>query len=154
MIFFSTLPPSFSFFFFFNDTATTEIYTLSLHDALPISFARTVPHCLPGNPPRQFRSYVEAGLQTPLFAAPASSRYTEFLPAPLLLYSATSRSLNYLPFACVVQDSGGAPWPRTAIPGEFPSSSRSSSLRSVLSFSSAIGARVSIHCLFCGPTGR
>src|SRR5258705_9199161 len=28
----------FSFFFFFNDTATTEIYTLSLHDALPISF--------------------------------------------------------------------------------------------------------------------
>src|SRR2546421_2657261 len=25
-----------SFFFFFNDTATTEIYTLSLHDALPI----------------------------------------------------------------------------------------------------------------------
>src|SRR5260221_3393359 len=25
------------FFFFFNDTATTEIYTLSLHDALPIS---------------------------------------------------------------------------------------------------------------------
>src|SRR3712207_7489825 len=26
-------------FFFFNDTATTEIYTLSLHDALPISVA-------------------------------------------------------------------------------------------------------------------
>src|SRR5690348_18473349 len=28
--------PCFLFFFFFNDTATTEIYTLSLHDALPI----------------------------------------------------------------------------------------------------------------------
>src|ERR1039457_2619491 len=28
--------PSHVFFFFFNDTATTEIYTLSLHDALPI----------------------------------------------------------------------------------------------------------------------
>src|SRR2546430_16948284 len=27
-------------FFFFNDTATTEIYTLSLHDALPISLGR------------------------------------------------------------------------------------------------------------------
>src|SRR3712207_7994747 len=27
-------------FFFFNDTATTEIYTLSLHDALPISVGR------------------------------------------------------------------------------------------------------------------
>src|SRR3712207_8013622 len=35
-------------FFFFNDTATTEIYTLSLHDALPISATarawRAVPH--------------------------------------------------------------------------------------------------------------
>src|SRR5258708_8880759 len=29
--------PQDSYFFFFNDTATTEIYTLSLHDALPIS---------------------------------------------------------------------------------------------------------------------
>src|SRR5438067_9460142 len=29
------------FFFFFTDTATTEIYTLSLHDALPISSARS-----------------------------------------------------------------------------------------------------------------
>src|SRR2546430_3762971 len=33
----------FLFFFFFNDTATTEIYTLSLHDALPISFAAARP---------------------------------------------------------------------------------------------------------------
>src|SRR6185369_17911782 len=32
---FATLVPV--IFFFFNDTATTEIYTLSLHDALPIS---------------------------------------------------------------------------------------------------------------------
>src|SRR3712207_8934737 len=37
------------FFFFFNDTATTEIYTLSLHDALPISFAG----------PESFNSYSE-----------------------------------------------------------------------------------------------
>src|SRR5215217_9490492 len=29
-------PPVLIIFFFFNDTATTEIYTLSLHDALPI----------------------------------------------------------------------------------------------------------------------
>src|SRR3989441_7274131 len=28
--------------FFFNDTATTEIYTLSLHDALPISLGQTL----------------------------------------------------------------------------------------------------------------
>src|SRR3712207_9083608 len=31
------------FFFFFNDTATTEIYTLSLHDALPILEAVELP---------------------------------------------------------------------------------------------------------------
>src|SRR5256885_11320433 len=38
--------PSDGYFFFFNDTATTEIYTLSLHDALPISLtaiARSAP---------------------------------------------------------------------------------------------------------------
>src|SRR2546422_5674816 len=34
------------FFFFFNDTATTEIYTLSLHDALPISL-RGLRHHVP-----------------------------------------------------------------------------------------------------------
>src|SRR5258708_21714601 len=31
-----------SHFFFFNDTATTEIYTLSLHDALPISCRQNI----------------------------------------------------------------------------------------------------------------
>src|SRR5256885_6212832 len=34
------------FFFFFNDTATTEIYTLSLHDALPISTLMNILGCL------------------------------------------------------------------------------------------------------------
>src|SRR5687767_9962877 len=39
LVFFDfSLIHSFSLFFFFNDTATTEIYTLSLHDALPISW--------------------------------------------------------------------------------------------------------------------
>src|SRR4030066_2162399 len=41
-------------FFFFNDTATTEIYTLSLHDALPILtanlFGQAPPGILAGNP--------------------------------------------------------------------------------------------------------
>src|SRR5256885_10642493 len=36
-----------SLFFFFNDTATTEIYTLSLHDALPI-FAQAAGELFPG----------------------------------------------------------------------------------------------------------
>src|SRR5438552_7147480 len=42
-------------FFFINDTATTEIYTLSLHDALPISPAaarETLECAVPPSPPR------------------------------------------------------------------------------------------------------
>src|SRR5690606_41962773 len=37
-------PHLFSFFFFFNDPPTTEIYTLSLHDALPIYTGHLVGH--------------------------------------------------------------------------------------------------------------
>src|SRR5260370_14684949 len=40
------LRPGF-FLFFFNDTATTEIYTLSLHDALPISHRSRADQCTP-----------------------------------------------------------------------------------------------------------
>src|SRR5690606_41849216 len=39
-----TLLPYVFSFFFFNDTATTEIYTLSLHDALPISRSTWSPY--------------------------------------------------------------------------------------------------------------
>src|SRR3989442_3302820 len=43
-------------FFFFNDTATTEIYTLSLHDALPISRKRN--RCaITGRPRGTFRKF-------------------------------------------------------------------------------------------------
>src|SRR5258708_24425048 len=38
-----TAPFSYTVLFFFNDTATTEIYTLSLHDALPISEVNDAP---------------------------------------------------------------------------------------------------------------
>src|SRR3712207_9523290 len=46
------VPTSCRFFFFFNDTATTEIYTLSLHDALPISGTRCAPPRSPRPTPR------------------------------------------------------------------------------------------------------
>src|SRR2546422_10542756 len=49
--------PVFSSFFFFNDTATTEIYTLSLHDALPISHRAAL------SPPGRARRARHARLQ-------------------------------------------------------------------------------------------
>src|SRR2546429_9005384 len=53
---FTTPHTSTTLFFFFNDTATTEIYTLSLHDALPI--------CLHGHPlHRDGGSQCRPGLQ-------------------------------------------------------------------------------------------
>src|SRR3712207_7131479 len=48
-------------FFFFNDTATTEIYTLSLHDALPISGAASRTRCTC----RCWRSSARAGRRWP-----------------------------------------------------------------------------------------
>src|SRR5215212_6153852 len=42
------------YFLFFNDTATTEIYTLSLHDALPIGRSAQRPH-VPERSPRWIR---------------------------------------------------------------------------------------------------
>src|SRR2546422_11094886 len=51
----SYVSPSLSPLFFFNDTATTEIYTLSLHDALPISAPR-VRHRRAAEPQRRPRS--------------------------------------------------------------------------------------------------
>src|SRR5258707_7588519 len=46
-----------SSFFFFNDTATTEIYTLSLHDALPISFESNQFGATLGGPLRKDRTF-------------------------------------------------------------------------------------------------
>src|SRR3712207_6864391 len=55
------------FFFFFNDTATTEIYTLSLHDALPIfdGVIRTHVRILTGmiSAPQQTHPFVRCELR-------------------------------------------------------------------------------------------
>src|SRR5215468_10457462 len=63
-------PPIFSiflsYFFFFNDTATTEIYTLSLHDALPIS--------KPGRTPAAWSSSREAAALLSTIGLSAPSR--------------------------------------------------------------------------------
>src|SRR5260221_3202604 len=52
----------FSLFFFFNDTATTEIYTLSLHDALPIS--DRPPSMSPSRPMERPRTRTPTGWMT------------------------------------------------------------------------------------------
>src|SRR5436305_14508363 len=62
LFFYSMLRSAMSFsFFFFNDPATTEIYTLSLHDALPIFHARHLAiahrHQRSARPPAQETSH-------------------------------------------------------------------------------------------------
>ena len=46
------------FFFFFHDTATTEIYTLSLHDALPICVELVIAHLEKDPPPAVVHHHV------------------------------------------------------------------------------------------------
>src|SRR2546427_274288 len=69
--------------FFFNDTATTEIYTLSLHDALPISVQRIQPFLPPlGSPISIFSKPARSGQMTrspPLSAEKGSNPVDRFL---------------------------------------------------------------------------
>src|SRR5258708_29085172 len=60
------------FFFFFNDTATTEIYTLSLHDALPIFLARG----------GGSSATIRVRAMGPLRPAPRSEEHTSELQSP------------------------------------------------------------------------
>src|SRR3712207_6861243 len=89
------------YFFFFNDTATTEIYTLSLHDALPISAAqqrrskrvRTVDFTRPtkftSDQERRFRRSLDA------FCRTAAQRLSAELRAPLELEVISSTQLTW-----------------------------------------------------------
>src|SRR3712207_7616060 len=70
-----TAPDLFPYFFFFNDTATTEIYTLSLHDALPI-----------------LQSNDHSGLDKLLEDADTNARVTVFGELILTLYALIERS--------------------------------------------------------------
>src|SRR5258707_3129546 len=56
---------SYVIFFFFNDTATTEIYTLSLHDALPISASRKPRRCCCAALPSASGNYRQPTLSWP-----------------------------------------------------------------------------------------
>src|ERR1017187_8938245 len=64
------------YFFFSNDTATTEIYTLSLHDALPICFDSDSQHS-----PAQARTNASGIVKWPL----RSEEHTSELQSPMYL---------------------------------------------------------------------
>src|SRR2546426_1657349 len=67
-----------SIFFFFNDTATTEIYTLSLHDALPILVRARIPSHAPA-PGASVRVEVPVG---PATTVVRSEEHTSELQSP------------------------------------------------------------------------
>src|SRR5260370_27168325 len=109
-----SLHPLMIIFFFFNDTATTEIYTLSLHDALPIS-----PRTYLG--PSIYRNR-EWGSAAPLKLRPEETRSEEHtselqshlnLVCRLLLekkkkYYRPKRSNNTTSFVYVARQASGA----------------------------------------------
>src|SRR5687768_17752346 len=65
------------FLFFFNDTATTEIYTLSLHDALPICRTRSPAGCAPRPRARASRRRATSQHRPPPASATARSHRSE-----------------------------------------------------------------------------
>src|SRR5256885_8136675 len=77
----SALWTLFSLFFFFNDTATTEIYTLSLHDALPICPLGS-PHGGPTRPATCFASARTITSCSTLRPSPRSEEHTSELQSP------------------------------------------------------------------------
>src|SRR5438309_4972753 len=72
--------PFFFFFFFFTDTATTEIYTLSLHDALPIPARRPSTRTTNGSevPARARRATARDRKSTRLNSSHSSISYAVF----------------------------------------------------------------------------
>src|SRR5258708_27351046 len=76
MIRHSSFPP----FFFFNDTATTEIYTLSLHDALPILEA--LKKDIPDFGPEKQKELIEVGRSLDFSEQERSEEHTSELQSP------------------------------------------------------------------------
>src|SRR6476661_9109022 len=83
------------FFFFFNEPATTEIYPLSLHDALPI-FAQPAWRWSSSN-----RARVEASRSEPTSchdgSTPVSSRSRRYSPAPYIIIVVSVTELRSCP---------------------------------------------------------
>src|SRR5258707_8523910 len=104
-----------AYFFFFNDTATTEIYTLSLHDALPISGTRASAkpacssdcHSARGEPPASIDrkstrlNSSHANISYAVFCLKKKKKSIEYsrpLPRPQLQRSSEAAGSEYLPY--------------------------------------------------------
>src|SRR3989454_11483182 len=92
-------------FFFFNDTATTEIYTLSLHDALPISIVTVhdlMPVIILRSPTDGWREGVRnrflRGTLKALRLARAYIVGTEWLKRELATWLGDDRRISVVPF--------------------------------------------------------
>src|SRR3712207_8788358 len=85
------------FLFFFNDTATTEIYTLSLHDALPILRVELEHDQIPVS----VTNVMPASINTPLFNQARSEEHTselqsrQYLVCRLLLEKKKTPSMRH-----------------------------------------------------------
>src|SRR3712207_8286898 len=96
------------FFVFFNDTATTEIYTLSLHDALPILVERLFrPVFIDPLPRRDRRRFDELMAMSALFDGARSEEHTselqsrQYLVCRLLLEKKTTPSSQATTSTCL-----------------------------------------------------
>src|SRR6266853_4491689 len=123
-------------FFFFNDTATTEIYTLSLHDALPISIYEVHLGSWRRKPEEGNRwlSYRELAEMLPAYVRDLGFTHVEFLPVsehpfdgswgyqPLGLFAPTSRFGSPADFAHLVDafHREGISVVLDWVPGHFP----------------------------------
>src|SRR5215204_1710211 len=126
--------------FFFNDTATTEIYTLSLHDALPI-WARGLPVLAPGvqrgqgeaappglvleahSPPRVALRQADQPVAAPFFPAHSGSgeviqRLARSQRIPIR--SRVARTVSALTLSAVTPPRSSPPRPKRASTGSCP----------------------------------
>src|SRR2546426_7582273 len=103
--------------FFFNDTATTEIYTLSLHDALPISCHSSAP-TTPGIP----AAPLGVLLDTPdeIRANARSEEHTSELQSPCNLVCRLLLEKKKTPFRATVRSGAGDGFVRPRRSFRFP----------------------------------
>src|SRR3712207_8462446 len=91
--------------FFFNDTATTEIYTLSLHDALPISRSCDTggqfPQRIQQSSGRLGRTNLAAELATSISCGDASDAYPTVLDRKSTRLNSSHANISYVVFCLI-----------------------------------------------------